>query len=146
MGVEVGFLNRALGRRPEDDLLRPGQGMMAEYERAKRVERHRRGHWPAARAGVVPVLSGAPYGYRYVDKPTGGGQARDAIVLDEARVVRQVFAWVGRDRRSMGEGCRRLTPAGEGTRTGKTVGDRRVVWGSLHNPAYKGAAAFGKTR
>jgi site-specific DNA recombinase len=67
-------------------------------------------------------------------------------VPDEARVVRQVFAWVGRARLSIGEVCRRLTHAGEVTRTGKTVWDRSVVWGILHNPAYRGAAAFGKTR
>jgi site-specific DNA recombinase len=146
MGVEVVFLNRELGRSPEDDLLLQVQGMMAEYERAKIIERHRRGKLHAARAGVVNVLSGAPYGYRYVDKHTGGGQARYEIVPDEARVVRQVFAWVGHERLSIGEVCRRLTQAGEVTRTGKTVWDRSVVWGILHNPAYKGAAAFGKTQ
>jgi site-specific DNA recombinase len=146
MGVEVVFLNRELGRSPEDDLLLQVQGMMAEYERAKIIERHRRGKLHAARAGVVNVLSGAPYGYRYVDKHTGGGQARYEIVPDEARVVRQVFVWVGHERLSIGEVCRRLTQAGEVTRTGKTVWDRSVVWGILHNPAYKGAAAFGKTR
>jgi hypothetical protein len=31
MGVEVIFLNRELGRSPEDDLLLQVQGMMAEY-------------------------------------------------------------------------------------------------------------------
>jgi len=146
MGVEVVFLNRELGRSPEDDLLLQVQGMMAEYERAKIVERHRRGKLHAARAGVVNVLSGAPYGYRYIDKHSGGGQARYEVQADEARVVRQVFTWVGRDRLSIGEVCRRLTQAGEVTRTGKTVWDRSVVWGILHNPAYMGAAAFGKTR
>ena len=34
-GVEVMFLNRALGQSPEDDLLLQVQGMIAEYERAK---------------------------------------------------------------------------------------------------------------
>jgi len=34
-GVEVVFLNRALGQSPEDDLLLQVQGMVAEYERAK---------------------------------------------------------------------------------------------------------------
>ena len=65
---------------------------------------------------------------------------------DEARLVRQVFDWVGRDRLTIGEVCRRLTRAGEVTRTGKTVWDRSVVWGMLKNPAYMGTAAFGKTR
>jgi site-specific DNA recombinase len=146
LGVEVIFLNRELGRSPEDDLLLQVQGMMAEYERAKIVERHRRGKLHAARSGMVNVLSGAPYGYRYVNKHAGGGQARYELIPDEARVVRQVFDWVGRERLTIGEVCRRLTQAGEVTRTGKTVWDRSVVWGMLKNPAYQGAAAFGKTR
>jgi site-specific DNA recombinase len=145
-GVEVQFLNRALGQSPEDDLLLQVQGMIAEYERAKIIERHRRGKRHAARTGVVNVLSGAPYGYRYVTKYEGGGQARYEIIPDEARLVRQVFAWVGHDRLTIGEVCRRLTQAGEVTRTGKTVWDRSVVWGLLKNPAYQGTAAFGKTR
>jgi len=61
-------------------------------------------------------------------------------------VVRQVFDWVGRERLSIGEVVRRLTAAGERTRSGKTVWDRSTVWGILKNPAYKGTAAFGKTR
>src|SRR5215475_9146397 len=145
-GVEVVFLNRALGQSPEDDLLLQVQGMIAEYERAKIIERHRRGKRHAAQSGAVNVLSGAPYGYRYVTKYEGGGQARYEIIPDEARVVRQVFAWIGHDRWTIGEVCRRLTQAGEVTRTGKTVWDRSVVWGILKNPAYQGTAAFGKTR
>jgi site-specific DNA recombinase len=145
-GVEVIFLNRELGRSPEDDLLLQVQGMMAEYERAKIVERHRRGKLHAARAGAVNVLSGAPYGYRYVTKHDGGGQARYDVLPEEARVVRQVFEWVGRDRLSIGAVCRRLMQAGERTRTGRTVWERSVVWTMLKNPAYMGSAAFGKTR
>src|SRR5437762_3573283 len=115
-GVEVIFLNRALGQSPEDDLLLQVQGMIAEYERAKIIERHRRGKRHAARAGAVKVLSGAPYGYRYISKYEGGGQARYEIVPDEARLVRQVFDWVGRDRLTIGEVCRRPTQAGQSPR------------------------------
>jgi site-specific DNA recombinase len=75
-GVEVVFWHRALGRSPEDALLLQVQGMSAEYERAKMIERHRRGKRHAARAGAVHVLRGAPYGYRYISKYAGGGQAR----------------------------------------------------------------------
>jgi site-specific DNA recombinase len=145
-GVEVIFLNRELGQSPEDDLLLQVQGMMAEYERAKIIERHRRGKLHAARAGTVNVLSGAPYGYHYISKYEGHEQARYEAVPDEARVVRQVFDWVGCDRWTIGEVCRRLTQAGEVTRNGKTIWDRSVVWGMLKNPAYMGSAAFGKTR
>ena len=146
VGVEVVFLNRELGHSPEDDLLLQVQGMMAEYERAKILERHRRGKLPAARAGSVNVLGGAPYGYRYINKHHSGGQARYDVIADEARVVRQVFEWIGGQRLSIGEVCRRLMQAGERTRTGRTVWDRSVVWDMLNNPAYMGSAAFGKTR
>jgi site-specific DNA recombinase len=135
-GVEVMFLNRAMGHSPEDDLRLQVHG----------IERHRRGKRHAARVGAVHVLSGAPSGSHYVTKYEGGGQARSEIVPDDARVGRQVFAWVGHDRLTIGEVCRRLTQAGEVTRTGKTVWDRSVVWGILKHPAYTGAAAFGKTR
>jgi site-specific DNA recombinase len=120
--------------------------MIAEYERAKILEQSRRGKRHAAQIGAVSVLSGAPYGYRYVSKRDGDGEARFDVVLEEARVVRQVFTWVGQDRCSIGEVCRRLNAAKEKTRTGKTVWDRATVWDMLKNPAYKGAAAFGKTR
>ena len=145
-GVEVVFLNRAVGTTPEDELLLQVQGMVAEYERAKILERSRRGKRHAAHGGAVNVLSGAPYGYRYIPKADSGGPARYEIVLDEARVVRQIFRWVGQDRLSLGEVCRRLTAAGERTRTGKTEWDRSTVWAMLRNPAYIGRAAFGKTR
>jgi site-specific DNA recombinase len=76
----------------------------------------------------------------------GGGVARFEIVEHEARVVRQVFTWVGQERVSIGEVCRRLQRAGEPRRDGKTTWERSVVWGLLKNPAYKGLAGFGKTR
>jgi site-specific DNA recombinase len=144
--VEVIFLNRALGQGPEDELLLQVQGMVAEYERAKILERSRRGKRYAAQTGQVSVLCGAPYGYRYISKHAGGGQARYEIIPDEARVVCQIFDWVGRQRISIGEVCRRLQQAGEHTRSGKTVWDRSVVLGILKNPAYQGSAAFGKTQ
>src|SRR6516225_4196675 len=141
-GVEVVFLNRELGRTPEDDLLLQVQGMMAEYERAKIIERHRRGKLHRARAGSVNVLGGAPYGYRYITKVAGGGQARYEIVADEAHVVRQVFEWVGVHRLSIGAVCRRLNHAGERTCTGKTTWDRSVVWGDAQESRLHGAGGL----
>ena len=145
-GVEVVFLRNPVGRGPEADLLLQVQGMIAEYERAKIMERCRRGKQHAARRGSVNVLSGAPYGYRYIGKHEGGGEARYQVLAEEARVVRKIFEWVGRERCSIGEVCRRLQRDGVPTRTGKSAWDRTTVWLILKNPAYKGTAAFGKTR
>ena len=145
-GVEVVFLCNPLGHDPAENLLIQVQGMIAEYERAKILERSRRGKQHAARRGSVNVLSGAPYGYRYIGKHEGDGEARYQVVANEARVVRKIFTWVGQDRCSIGEVCRRLKSEGVPTRTGKVAWDRSAVWGMLKNPAYKGTAAFGKTR
>ena len=145
-GIELIFLNRELGRSPEDDLLLQVQGMVAEYERAKILERSRRGKRHAAQLGSVNVLSGAPYGYRYISKWEGGGVARYEIVLEEARVVRQIFTWIGQECCSLAEVCRRLRQQGTTSPTGKSYWDRTTVWGILKNPAYLGAAKYGKTR
>lgn len=144
-GVEVTFLNRELGQSPEDDRRLPVQGMMAEDERAKMIERHRRGTRHAARAGTVNVRSGAPWGYHDMAQDEGHGQARDEAVPAAARVVRPVCDWVGCDRLTLGEVCRRLTQAGAVTRSGQTIWERRVVWGMLKHPASLGSAAVGKT-
>jgi site-specific DNA recombinase len=144
--VEVVFLYRPAGQSAEDELLLQVQGMLAEYERAKILERTRRGKRYAASNGLVSVLSGAPYGYRYVSKHDGGGPARYEVIAEEARVVRQVFEWVAQERITIEEVCRRLEQAGARTRTGKTVWNRSTVGEMLNNPAYTGAAPFGRTR
>src|SRR3954454_16091156 len=132
-GVEVVFLRNPPGHGPEENLLLQVQGMIAEYEGGKILERCRRGKQYAARHGSVNVLSGAPYGYRYIGKHEGGGQARYQVLAEEARVVRKVFAWVGQERCSIGEVCRRLQGEGVPTRTGKSAWDRATVWLVLKN-------------
>lgn len=144
--VEIEFLNRAIGVSAEEDLLLQMQGMFAEYERAKIMERSRRGKRHAARRGSINVLGGAPYGYGYICKRDGGGEASYQINDEQAAVVRQVFAWVGRERISISKVCSRLKAQAIAAATGKSLWDRTSVWGMLKNPAYKGSAAFGKTR
>ena len=145
-GVEVVFLNHEIGKSPEEDLLLQMQGMIAEYERAKILERSRRGKRHAARRGDVSVLSGAPFGYRYLSRRETGGEAQYQVVLEEARVVRQIFEWVARDGMSLRDVCRRLKKEKVKTRMGKDWWDATTISGMLKNPAYKGSAAFGKTR
>lgn len=90
-GVELVFLNREIGDSPKEHLLLQVQGVIAEYERGKIMERCRRGKLHAARKGTINVLGGAPYGYRYVSSQEAAGQARYEIALEQARVVRQIF-------------------------------------------------------
>ena len=92
------------------------------------------------------MLGGAPYGYRYVSKRDGQGQASYEINDEQAAVVKQIFEWVGRDRVSLGEVSRRLQEKGVVTAKGKAFWDRSTVWGILKNPTFMGSAAFGKSR
>src|ERR1700680_2141735 len=89
-GVETLFVRAPRGSTPEDELLVQFQGMIAEYERAQILERSRRGKRHRARAGEISVLSGAPYGYRYVRK-SEEAPATYAVIETEARVVRHVY-------------------------------------------------------
>jgi site-specific DNA recombinase len=145
-GVELVFVNRPLGTTPEDELLLQVQGVIAEYEHAKILERTRRGRLQAARAGRISVLSHAPYGYRYIDRHAGGGAAAYEVVEDEARVVQQVFAWVGREGCSLGEAARRLEKMGIRTATGRSRWNRATLGSMIKNSAYRGQAGFGKSR
>lgn len=144
-GVEIVFLNRSLGKSPEDDLLLQVQGIVSEYERAKIMERSRRGKKHTAQRGSLNVMSNAPFGYRYITVHDGGGEARFEAIAEQAGVVTDIFKWVGQERCSLGEVCRRLQSSGRITATGKHVWSRQTVWHILQNPVYKGTAAYGKT-
>lgn len=145
-GVQVVFLNHAIGVTPEESLLLQMQGMIAEYERAKIMERNRRGKLHGAKRGSINVLSTAPYGYRYIRKQLDGAPAQYVIELPQAATVRAIFQWIGMERLSIGEVVRRLAAIGTATASGKPYWDRSTVWGILQNPAYIGRAAFGKTQ
>jgi len=145
-GVEVVFLNRSIGGTAEDELLLQVQGVIAEYERAKILERVRRGRLHAARSGLISALTGAPFGYRYICRDQGGGVARFEVVEDEARIVRSIFAWVGIDRLSLREVCRRLQQMGCRGRRGLRHWSATTIRGMLDNPAYIGRAVLGRSR
>src|SRR5215469_14692296 len=142
-GVETVFVKSPQGDSAEDQLLVQFQGMIAEYERAQILERSRRGKRHRAQAGAVSVMSGAPYGYRYICK---ADEAPAAYLVDEAeaRVVRRVYEMYTVEGLSIGEITRRLNTAGVPTRKASRW-ERSVVWGVLRNPAYRGVACFGKT-
>jgi len=146
-GVEVVFLNDLRqGQSPEGELLVQVQGIIAEYERAKILERTRRGRRFAARQGRVSVLGHAPYGYRYVTRHDGGGEARYEVMAEEAGVVQEMFAWVALEGLSLGDVVRRLAERGVLSPTGKRQWDRATIRGILIQPAYTGTAKYGKTR
>lgn len=145
-GAELVFLNRTIGDTAEDNLLLQVQGIIAEYERAKILERVRRGRLHAARSGSVSALTGAPFGYRYICRDRGGGVARFEIVEDAADIVRRIFAWVALDRLSLREVCRRLQQMGARSPRGLVYWGGTTIRDMLSNPAYIGRAVLGRSR
>jgi site-specific DNA recombinase len=145
-GIEVFFLNHQLGKSPEDELLLQVQGMVAEYERAKIIERSRRGKRHAASSGSLNAFSKAPYGYRHISKHLGGGQVRMEIHLAEARIVQQIFEWAVYEHMTLRGICQRLEAMCVPSPKGKSVWDSSSIRRILNNPHYKGEACFGRLR
>lgn len=143
-GTEVLFIKSPKATTPEEELLLQFQGMIAEYERAQIAERHRRGKRYRAKTGLINVLCGAPYGYRYVKK-TETSSAFYEVIEEEAGIVREVYRLYTEEMLSIGAIVRRLDSNGIPTRKKISSWDRSVVWAILRNPAYKGTACFGKT-
>jgi site-specific DNA recombinase len=65
---------------------------------------------------------------------------------NEARVVQWVYEMYTVEGLSIAEITRRLNAEGIPTRNRSARWERSVVWAMLRNPAYRGAACFGKTR
>jgi site-specific DNA recombinase len=144
-GVETLFVKAPHGDSAEDQLLVQFQGMIAEYERAQILERSRRGKRHRAHSGEISVMSGAPYGYRYIRK-TDEASAAYLVHEPEARVVRWVYEMYTVEGLSIGEITRRLNSVSIPTRKVSARWERSTVWALLRNSTYRGLACFGKTR
>jgi site-specific DNA recombinase len=118
--------------------------MIAEYERAQILERSRRGKRHRAHTGEVSVMSGAPYGYRYIRK-TDEAPAAYTVIEAEARVVQRIYEMYTVEGLSIGEITRRINGESIPTRKMSARWERSTVWAVLRNPAYRGLACFGKT-
>ena len=145
-GVEVIFaLQDEHSQTPEGELLRQMQGMIAEYERAQIAERTRRGRVHRARAGSPAVLTGAPYGYRYVRR-SEHADAYYEIDQATAAVVREIFRRYAHEADTLAGIADWLNNSEIPTTTPGKAWHPSTVRGMLTNPAYRGEAAFGKTR
>jgi site-specific DNA recombinase len=143
-GVSVDFIKSPKATTPEEELLLQFQGMIAEYERAQISERSRRGKRYRAKTGSINVLSGAPYGYRYIKK-TDTSAASYEVIEEQAEVVRKVYKLYTEAGLSINAIARWLNTHRIPTRKGKSQWERSTIWAMLRNPAYMGKACFGKT-
>jgi site-specific DNA recombinase len=104
---------------PEGWLFFQMRGALAEYERAKILERMRRGTVGRIQAGH-PGGGRAPLGYRYMSEPHGG---RYEVDEEEANLVRRIYAMCleGMSLRAI---ARRLTAEGLPTPIERRAVDR----------------------
>jgi site-specific DNA recombinase len=136
-GVEVRFLKQPPPDSPDQKLLVQIQGAISEYERARIMERTRRGRLFWARQGR-PVSAQVPYGYRYVRRDS---KEDPSIVVDEAeaQVVRQIIGWYAEDQLSYHQIALRLTTQGTPTpRQRSKYWDNSTVRIIVRNETYLG--------
>lgn len=88
-GIPIQYLNQKDDGTEEGKLLLGITGLFGQYEKAKMIERIRRGRLYGARSGRL-MTSHAPYGYRYIPK-TAKEPGRLEICEDEARAIRLIF-------------------------------------------------------
>ena len=139
-GVKPEFLNSPVDDSPESKMLRGRQGLFAEYERAKIVERTRRGKLQRAREGAL-VGGHPPYGYRWV-KGSHDRRAQLEIVEYTASVVRRMYRLLMEDQASTWAIARTLTTDRVPTAKGAIQWQPMAVMRILTNPAYKGAYRY----
>ena len=138
--------HQGLADNPETNLLVQMQGVIAEYEREKILERTRRGRRHAAASGNLSVFGGAPYGYRYIKKTKPGGKATWEIDPVRSKHVALMFRLVGEQGLSLAAVCRELQNSGIKTAKGNLKWSTTTVHDILTNSAYHGQARYGKQR
>jgi site-specific DNA recombinase len=138
--------HRGLADNPETNLLVQMQGVIAEYEREKILERTRRGRRHAAVSGNVSVFGRAPYGYQYIKKTTPGGKAVWEIDPVRSKHVELIFKLVGVQGHSLAKVCDELQSRGIKTAKGNSKWNTTSVHDILSNSAYHGQARYGKQR
>ncbi len=143
-GVSVRFHDTPqLEDDPQARLLTQVQGVIAEYERAKIVERNRRGKLWRSRAGEV-VYWKVPYGYRRVPR-TGACPAHLEVFEPEAAIVRRIFDEYVRKDISMRQIIIGLHRDGIRSPMGREYWSSASLSRLLHNEAYIGRAYYNRT-
>ncbi len=139
-GVRAEFLNYPLDDSPESKMLLGMQGLFAEYERAKIMERTRRGKLHRAREGAL-VGGHAPFGYRWV-KRNETSRARLEPVDYQAAIIRRIYRLLVDELLSTRAIARRLTEEGIPTSRGAAQWQPTAVFRMLTNPVYKGSYRY----
>ena len=144
-GCEVAFLDRPMGRDPQDQLLLQIRGAVAEYERTLIAERMRRGRQAKLRAGCLLPWTRPPYGYR-LDPDRPRDPAGVTLEPAEAAVVRELFAGYLEGQASLFGLAKHLQALGIPSPRGRPCWSPATLRGLLTNPTYTGQAYAGRWR
>jgi site-specific DNA recombinase len=142
-GIEVVFLNRPKAESPEDKILQGFQGLFAEYERTKILERTRRGKLHKARSGFI-IGNEPPDGLIYIPK-TKTTPAHYEINKERAEIIKLIMGWVANDGCSLTELRRRLYKDKILTVGGKYNWQNSTLSRLLRNETYAGTTYWNKT-
>lgn len=142
-GVKVAFVNQQVDDTPEGKLLLQIQGAVGEYERAKIMDRTRRGKKHKAEQGHI-VGGVAAYGYDYI-RADRAAPGRWEINETEAEVVREVYRLFTEKHLALRAIVRELEQRGIPTRTGLSRWGKSQVHKMLSSEVYIGRAYFYKT-
>jgi site-specific DNA recombinase len=127
-GCSLRAMNSRGDESPEGELTDGMLDQLAKYERAKLMERGRRGKLQKARQGKIPG--------RWA--PMGFSNADDGYVVDEGRMahVRRMFRMVGLEGASMYAVKRAFERDGVGTQRGAEHWDATVIRRMIENDVY----------
>ena len=142
-GIEIVFVNRPIGETIEDRLLFNVQSVISEYEKAKILDRLRRGKLFKIRGGNI--LGNTPvYGYHYI-KDEKSRRGWYEINEEEAGIVRLIFAIYLSDNCSGLGGVRKeLYKRNIKTRGGSNNWSQSMVARIVSNETYTGTTHWGK--
>jgi len=157
-GVAIEYVMAQYDDSDEGRLQKQIRGVIAEYEKAKIMERSKRGKRGKAKSGFVLTGARPPYGYKVRSEPH---KAWLEINEEEAAVVRTIFDWyVNGDQNGVKMSAngiaKKLTKIGVPTRGdrvvhvakkhGNGVWQRAMIIHIITNETYTGVWYFGKTK
>jgi site-specific DNA recombinase len=141
-GVKTIFLEGGAADDPLSKLMHQITGAVAEFERAKIVERNRRGKLYRARCGEV-VTWRAPFGYVRIPRRDG---VAPHVEIDEnkAVVVRRIFNFYAKQGWTVRQIAKQLTLQGTPAPGGGREWNFYTVDRILHNEAYVGTLYYNR--
>jgi len=140
--IQVIFTNQKFDKSAEGNLMFNIQGLFAEYEREKMLDRMRRGIIHSVKSGQV-IGSNPPYGYRYIPK-TKDTVARWEINPEEAEIVKLIYYWYVNEGMAGTAIAKRLNDEGVPPRATKWW--TYYIYVILKNETYTGTAYMFKNR